>query len=101
MPPPSLMRAGQDIAMPCRVPPKCDATCLVHAFAGAGDFATGIDADAIGIQEQTGHQGRVKRGSAAKFLLVGGRDGGEVELGHEIEEEKNEVVFRKLGIWAV
>ena len=25
-----LMRAGQDIAIPCRVPPKCDATCLVH-----------------------------------------------------------------------
>src|SRR5271157_5617897 len=30
MPPASLMRLGQAIAMPCRVPPKCDATCLVH-----------------------------------------------------------------------
>ena len=30
MPPASLMRPGQDIAMPCRVPPKCEAICLVH-----------------------------------------------------------------------
>ncbi len=30
MPPASLMRLGQAIAMPLRVPPKCDATCLVH-----------------------------------------------------------------------
>ena len=30
MPPASLMRAGQAIAMPLRVPPKCEATCLVH-----------------------------------------------------------------------
>ena len=30
MPPASLMRAGQAIAMPLRVPPKCDATSLVH-----------------------------------------------------------------------
>ena len=30
MPPASLMRAGQEIAMPWRVPPKCEATCLVH-----------------------------------------------------------------------
>ena len=25
-----LDRSGQEIAMPCRVPPKCEATCLVH-----------------------------------------------------------------------
>ncbi len=30
MPPASLMRAGQAITIPCRVPPKCEATCLVH-----------------------------------------------------------------------
>src|SRR5712672_1596506 len=30
MPPTSLMRAGHDIARPCRVPPKCDATCFVY-----------------------------------------------------------------------
>jgi hypothetical protein len=30
MPPASLMRAGHEMARPCRVPPKCDATCLVH-----------------------------------------------------------------------
>ena len=30
MPPASLMRFGQAITMPCRVPPKCDAICLVH-----------------------------------------------------------------------
>jgi len=29
-PPVSLMRAGHEIAMPCRVPPKCDATCFDH-----------------------------------------------------------------------
>jgi hypothetical protein len=30
MPPLSLMRAGQDMAMPLRVPPKWEATSLVH-----------------------------------------------------------------------
>src|SRR6516164_5274341 len=30
IPPASLMRLGQAMHMPCRVPPKCDATCLVH-----------------------------------------------------------------------
>src|SRR5215471_443761 len=30
MPPGSLMWPGHEIAMPCRVPPKCDATCFVH-----------------------------------------------------------------------
>ena len=30
MPPLSLMRAGQEMTMPLRVPPKCEATCLVH-----------------------------------------------------------------------
>src|SRR5262245_5340248 len=30
MPPTSLMWLGHEIAMPCRVPPKCEATCLTH-----------------------------------------------------------------------
>ena len=30
MPPTSLMWPGHEMAMPCRVPPKCEATCLVH-----------------------------------------------------------------------
>ena len=30
MPPGSSMWPGQDIAMPCAVPPKCDATCFIH-----------------------------------------------------------------------
>ena len=30
MPPLSLMRAGQEMAMPCLVPPKCEATSLVQ-----------------------------------------------------------------------
>ena len=28
--PGSVIWPGQDIAMPCRVPPKCEAICLVH-----------------------------------------------------------------------
>ena len=42
MPPASLMRSGQAMAMPCRVPPKCDATCLVHlnGVSNAQDHAT-------------------------------------------------------------
>src|SRR5262245_34772121 len=42
MPPTSLMRLGQAIAMPCRVPPKWDATCLVHlnGVSNAHDHAT-------------------------------------------------------------
>ena len=30
MPPLSLMRAGQEMTRPLRVPPKCEAICLVH-----------------------------------------------------------------------
>ena len=30
MPPSSVIAPGQAIAMPCRVPPKCEAICLVH-----------------------------------------------------------------------
>src|SRR5208337_4326382 len=42
MPPASLIRLGHEIAMPCRVPPKCDATCLVHlnGVSNAHDQAT-------------------------------------------------------------
>src|SRR5262249_51916788 len=29
-PPASLITDGHEITMPCRVPPKCDATCFVH-----------------------------------------------------------------------
>src|SRR6476659_3127952 len=38
----SLMRFGQAIVMPFRVPPKCDATCLVHlnGVSNAHDHAT-------------------------------------------------------------
>src|SRR6266851_8351436 len=44
MPPASLMRAGHEMAMPCRVPPKCDATCLVHlnGVSNAHDHATAM-----------------------------------------------------------
>ena len=30
MPPGSSMWPGQEIAMPCAVPPKCDGTCFIH-----------------------------------------------------------------------
>ena len=42
MPPASLMRSGHAIAMPWRVPPKCEATCLVHlnGVSNAHDHAT-------------------------------------------------------------
>src|SRR5215470_20289513 len=44
IPPASLIRLGQAIAVPCRVPPKCDATCLVHlnGVSKAHDQATDI-----------------------------------------------------------
>ncbi len=44
MPPASLMRFGHEIAMPWRVPPKCEATCLVHlnGVSNAHDQATAM-----------------------------------------------------------
>src|ERR1700751_1360285 len=44
MPPASLMRFGQQIAIPWRVAPKCDATCLVHlnGVSNAHDQATAM-----------------------------------------------------------
>ena len=43
-PPASLMRAGHEIAMPWRVPPKCEAICLVHlnGVSKAHDHATAM-----------------------------------------------------------
>ena len=43
-PPASLMRAGHEIARPWRVPPKCDAICLVHrnGVSKAHDHATAM-----------------------------------------------------------
>ena len=43
-PPASLMRAGHEIARPWRVPPKCDAICLVHlnGVSNAHDHATAM-----------------------------------------------------------
>ncbi len=42
--PTSLMWPGHEIARPCRVPPKCDATCLVHlnGVSKAQDHATAM-----------------------------------------------------------
>ena len=44
IPPASLIRFGQAMHMPCRVPPKCDATCLVHlnGVSNAQDHATAM-----------------------------------------------------------
>ena len=44
MPPASLIRFGQAMTMPCRVPPKWEATCLVHlnGVSKAHDQATAI-----------------------------------------------------------
>src|SRR6267154_3897118 len=47
MPPASLMRFGQEIARPWRVPPKCEAICLVHlnGVSNAHDHATVLQVD--------------------------------------------------------
>src|SRR4029453_4043053 len=44
MPPLSVMRAGQEIAIPCFVPPKCDAICLVqeNGVSNAHDHGTAM-----------------------------------------------------------
>ena len=44
MPPASLIRFGQAIAMPWRVPPKCEATCFIHlnGVSNAQDQATAM-----------------------------------------------------------
>jgi hypothetical protein len=43
-PPTSLMPSGQDMTMPCRVPPKCEAICLVNlnGVSKAQDQATAM-----------------------------------------------------------
>ena len=43
-PPASLMPAGHEIARPCRVPPKCEAICLVYwnGVSNAHDHATAM-----------------------------------------------------------
>ena len=67
------------------------------AFAGQGDLAAGEDADAVGVEQQTGHHGGIEGRGAAGLVLVEGIDPGEVEVGDDIEEEEDEVVLRELG----
>ena len=67
------------------------------ALAGQGDLSAGEDADAVGVQEQAGHQGGVEGRGAAGLVLVAGVELGEVEPGDDIEEEEDQVILRELG----
>src|ERR1700682_4641948 len=67
------------------------------AFTSLSDLAAGKDADAVGVEEQADHHGRIERRGAAGFVLVEGMDRGEIEPGDDIEEEEDEVILRELG----
>ena len=64
---------------------------------GLGDLSAGEDADAIGIQEQTGHHGRIEGRGVAGLVLVGGMDAEKVELGDDIDQVEDQVIVRELG----
>ena len=55
------------------------------ALAGGGDLAAGVDADAVGVDQQAGQQSRVEGGLAAGLHLVGGVEGLQVESGDGVE----------------
>ncbi len=50
------------------------------AFAGLGDLAAGIDADAIGVEQQTNEHRGVEGRLAARLHFVGGVEGVQIEL---------------------
>jgi hypothetical protein len=67
------------------------------ALTGLDDLSAGGDADARGIQEQTGHHGGIEGRSAAGLVLVGGMDLGETGRGEDIDQEEYQVIVRELG----
>ena len=67
------------------------------ALTGLGDLPAGEDADAIAIQQQTDHHGRIEGRGPAGLVLVGGMDLGKIELGDDIDQEEDQVILRQLG----
>src|SRR6266566_4376607 len=67
------------------------------AFAGQSDLAAGIDADAVGIEEQANHHGGVEGWSATGLIFVVGVELAEVQAWHDFEEEEHEVAFREFA----
>ena len=67
------------------------------ALTGPGDLSAGEDADAIGIQQQTDHHGRIEGRGAGGLVLVGGMDLGKIELGDDVDQEEDQVILRELG----
>jgi hypothetical protein len=65
------------------------------ALAGLGDLAAGVDADAVGVQEQADEQGGIVGRLAAGLALIGSVEGVEVELGDGVQEEEDEVALRQ------
>src|SRR6202050_1863687 len=69
-------------------------------LAGLGDLAAGIDTDAVGVEQQTDEHGGFEGWLAARLHFVGGVEGVQVELGYDIQEEEDEIVFGKPVSWA-
>ncbi len=70
------------------------------AFAGLGDLAAGVDADAVGVKQQANEHGGIEGRLAACLQFVGFVEGVQVQLGNDIQEKENEVVFGKPVGWA-
>ena len=64
-------------------------------IAGCGDPPAGEDADAVAIGQQGGHHGDIEGRGASGLPFVVGVEGGQVELGDQLDQEKDQVVLGK------
>ena len=64
-------------------------------LAGGRDLATGKDSDAVGIQQQRGHHRHVEGRCTAGFPIVVGVHPRQIKLRSEVNEEKDQIVFRQ------
>src|SRR6266404_5173795 len=71
------------------------------ALAGQGDLAARKHPHTVGIEQEADHHGWVKRRRATGFLLIGGVEALQAQLGHDIEQEEDSIALRQLGRWAM
>jgi hypothetical protein len=67
------------------------------AFARQGDLAARKHPHAVGIEQQAHHHGRIERRRTPGFLRIRGIEAAYIQLGHDIEQEKDQVALGQLG----
>ena len=70
-------------------------------FTGQRDFSARKHPDTVRIEQQTDQHRRIERWGTPGFLLVGGVEAAQLQLGDRIEQEEDQVALGELGLRAM